>query len=93
MPGIACVGVDTAGGSQMGGGQSKFKVRGIIAVVLGDPVTPHPPLVPPGNPHIAGPTMATATSKFRIGGIPVCRAGHLASCGHATSGRGFFRIP
>ena len=89
MPGIAVQSVDSAGGAQIAGGQTKFKVRGKLAVVLGDPVEPHPI----GPPHSAAPVMAEATSKFRIQGIPVCREGHAANCGHTTTGRGFFRIP
>jgi len=89
MPGIACKDVDIAGGAQIAGGQTKFKVRGKLAVVLGDPVTPHGPPVPP---HTA-PFMAEATAKFRIQGIATCREGHAANCGHQTTGRAFFRIP
>lgn len=90
MPGIACQTVDSAGGAQIGDGQSKFKVRGKNAVVLGGHVEPHPPF-PPHNPD--PPTMVESTAKFRIAGIPTCREGHAASCGHATTGRPFFRIP
>lgn len=88
MPGIACKSVDAAGGTQIAGGQSKFKVRGQLAVVLGDKVEPH------GEPpHSPLPVMVQATGRFRIQGIATCRAGHVASCGHPTSGRPFFRIP
>ncbi len=90
MPGIACVDVDQAGGVQLGGGQSIFRVRGNLVVVLGDAVEPHFPFTPP---HAPAPYMAEATSRFRICGIPVCRAGHAADCGHTTSGRAFFKIP
>lgn len=88
MPGVACRAVDSAGGAQIAGGQSKLKVRGQLVVVLGDAVEPHGP-----PPHSPMPTMIEATARFRIQGKPVCRAGHAASCGHATTGRGFFRIP
>ena len=89
MPGSACVGVDFAGGVQLGAQAAKFKVRGNPVVVIGDAVAPHPP----APPHSASPVMAEGSAKFRVGGIPVCREGHLASCGHPTSGRSFFRIP
>jgi Uncharacterized conserved protein len=89
MPGIACVGVDYAGGVQLGMQAAKFRVRGAPAVVAGDAVAPHPPL----PPHTTNPVMAQGTPTFRIGGIPTCREGHVASCGHATTGRSFFRIP
>lgn len=86
MPGIACKGVDTAGGTHIAGGQGKFRVRGQLAVVLGDPVEPH-------GPHFPEPPMIEATAKFRISGIATCREGHKAACGHASTGRPFFRIP
>lgn len=89
MPGIAVKDDDSAGGPQIAGGQTKFRVRGKLAVVLGDPVTPHGP--PPHGPF--PPTMVEASTKFRIQGKPVCREGHAASCGHPTTGRSFFRIP
>lgn len=89
MPGVACVGVDEAGGVQLGMQAAKFKVRGAAVVVVGDDVAPHPPF----PPHTDAPVMAQGSSKFRVGGIPVCREGDLASCGHPTTGRPFFRIP
>ncbi len=89
MPGIAVQTEDSAGGTQLAGGQGKFKIRGKLAVVLGDPVEPHPI----GPPHDTAPVMAQATANFRIAGIPVCRQGHTASCGHPTTGRPFFKIP
>lgn len=89
MPGIALVGVDMAGGVQLGLQVPWFRVNGSAAVVVGDAVAPHPPV----PPHSTAPTMAEGSASFRIGGIPACREGHLATCGHATTGRGFFRIP
>lgn len=89
MPGVACVSVDTAGGVQLGMQAEKFKVRGNPVAVKGDAVAPHPP----APPHTSNPVMAEGTSKFRVNGIPVCREGHLATCGHPTTGRPFFRIP
>lgn len=89
MPGVACVGVDTAGGVQLGMAAAKFKVRGNPVVVIGDAVAPHPP----DPPHTTSPVMVQGTGKFRVNGIPVSRVGHLASCGHPTTGRPFFRIP
>ena len=89
MPGIAVKTEDVAGGVQLAGGQTKFRVRGNLAVVLNDPVEPHPPQ----PPHSGAPKMVEATAKFRIAGIPTCREGHHADCGHATTGRPFFRIP
>ncbi|MBN22495.1 MAG: hypothetical protein CL678_14520 [Bdellovibrionaceae bacterium] len=81
MPGITVVGLDSAGGTQLGGGQSFVKVNGAIVVVLGDGVAGHGK-----SPH-AGPTMVQGSSFVKINGIPVVRAGHAASCGHSASGR------
>lgn len=87
MSGIAVRSLDAAGGAQLAGGQSWFMVEGEPAVLLGDPVTPHGP-----PPHSPAPVMAEGSDWMTIDGVPVCRAGHLASCGHASSGRGWFAI-
>ena len=88
MPGVAVVALDAAGGAQLGGGQGWFSVGGRLAVLLGDPVEPHPPF----PPHTDGPPMATGSSWMAIDGAAVCRAGDVAACGHATSGRAWFQI-
>lgn len=89
MPGVACVSVDVAGGVQLGAQAAKFKVRGNPVVVTGDRVAGHPP----EPPHTTNPVMVEGSSKFRVGGVAVCREGHRASCGHPTTGQAFFRIP
>lgn len=86
MPGIARVGQDSAGGTILGGGQSFVRVQGTAWAVLGDAVAGHG-----NNPH-SSPTMAQGSGFVRINGIPACRAGHLASCGHAATGSGAMRI-
>jgi len=86
MPGIARVSLDSAGGAQMGGGQDFVRVEGALWVLLGDPVTPH------GIGLHASPVMAQGSSFVRISGIPVCRAGHLANCGHPSTGSASMRI-
>lgn len=86
MHGIARKDVDTAGGVQLGGGQDFVTVEGHLWVLLGDPVAGH------GEGAHAGPVMAQGSSFVRIGGVPVCREGHLASCGHATTGSASMRI-
>lgn len=88
MPGIAVRGLDAAEGPQLAGGQDWFEVEGEPVVLLGDPVTPHGPPVPPHT----SPFMAQGSDWFSIDGIPVCREGHLANCGHATTGRGWFLV-
>ncbi|WP_162419656.1 PAAR domain-containing protein [Microvirga brassicacearum] len=90
MPGVACVGVDAAGGTQLGLQGANFKVDGNPIVLLGDHVAPHSPFEPP---HVPDPTMAQGSPNFRLNGIPVCREGHVATCGHPTTGRPKFRIP
>ena len=85
-PGISRVDDDTAGGVIQGGGQSFVRVQGYRWAVLGDAVTPHGP--PPHN----SPVMVQGSPFVRINGIPVCRAGHLASCGDAATGSASMRI-
>lgn len=89
MYGIAVRTKDMAGGAQLAGGQDWFTVEGEPVVLLGDPVTPH---APPILPHTA-PVMAEGSSWMSIDGIPVCRAGHAANCGHPSTGRPWFTIP
>lgn len=84
--GITLKGVDVAGGVQLAGGQSIFKVNGIPVVMLGDPVGEHGK-----SPHNT-PVMVEGSSLFRINGTPVVLAGHLASCGHPTSGQSLFKV-
>lgn len=86
MPGIARVGTDSAGGSILGGGQTFARVQGALWAVLGDAVAGH------GEGTHAGPTLAQGSPFARINGIPACRAGHTASCGHAASGSASMRL-
>jgi len=86
MPGIARKSVDSAGGTQLNGGQDFCRCESQLIVLLGDPVTGHGPA-----PH-AAPVMAQGSPFVRINGIPVCRAGHTASCGHASTGSSSMRI-
>ncbi|MBC3911546.1 PAAR domain-containing protein [Undibacterium umbellatum] len=85
--GIAVKTLDRAGGPHRAGGQDFFAVDGALVVVLGDSITPHGPV-----PH-ASPVMAQGSAWMTLNGIPACRAGHLASCGHASTGRSWFVIP
>lgn len=89
MPGIARVGVDVAGGVQLGMQGANFRVNGKPVVLKGDAVAPHPI----GPPHDAAPFMAVGSPTFRVNSIPVCRQGHPANCGHPTTGLGTFNIP
>jgi uncharacterized Zn-binding protein involved in type VI secretion len=86
--GIAIQASDMAGGQQTGQTlQSFFKVEKLLAVVLGDLVQDHGQ-----DKHGAQPKMAEGLSWFRINGIPVCRQGHHADCGHETTGRNWFHL-
>lgn len=80
MGGISRNGVDTAGGIINSVGQSHVYVNGALAIVHGDPVTPH------GVGAHAGPTMIASTTKVFINGKAVVQAGDLATCGHPASG-------
>ncbi len=86
MPGIARKTADTAGGEQLAGGQNFARIDGQLIVLLGDPVAGH------GDGEHASPVMAEGSSFARINGVPICLAGHLASCGHASTGSDFARI-
>ena len=82
--GVARVGVDTAGGVHLGGGQSGVTIDGARVVVRGDAVAAHAPC--PDVPVHCAATMVGASAGVTINGIPVCRAGDAASCGHASTG-------
>ena len=84
--GVSRCGQDTAGGVILGHGQSHVFVEGRLWSVLGDAVAGHGPV-----PHLA-PVMAEGSSFITINGIPVCRQGHHASCGHAATGSTFMFI-
>ena len=81
MPGISRDN-DTAGGDLIPS-QSTVKVNNELVIVHGDRVAGHPP----GGTH-ANPTMIAGSNKVFIGGIAVCNAGDLATCGHAATGSG-----
>lgn len=82
MPGVSRVGVDSAGGRIIGPLAPSVLVNGAPVAVLGAPVLPHGK-----GPH-AGPVMVTASATVFAGGIPLCKAGDIASCGHSASGSG-----
>ncbi len=85
--GIAVVSLDTAGGAQMGSQFAPWTVEGQVIVGIGDLVQAHGPA-----PHSPPPPMVTGSDWFTIDGIPVCREGEVAACGHATTGRAWFTI-
>lgn len=79
MPGI-CRDADDAAGGALIKSQSTVFANGKNVIVHGDNVTPHGI-----SPHDA-PTMIAGSDSVFIGGIAVCNAGDLATCGHAASG-------
>lgn len=88
MHGVARRGMDVARGAQIGANQTHVTVQGVLWMVLGDVNTPHGKF-----PHVpGGDNMAQGSSFVSIDGIPVCREGHLAGCGHPTTGADWFKI-
>lgn len=88
MFGVARRSVDIAAGSQIGARQTFVTVESQLWMVLGDVNAAHG--LPP---HIPGPdAMAQGSSFISINGIPVCRQGHMAGCGHPTTGSQFMKI-
>lgn len=85
MYGVARRSTDTAAGAQIGVNQNWVWVEYQLWMVLGDVNAAHG--LPP---HVPGPdAMAQGSSFISIDGIPVCRQGHLAGCGHPTTGSKF----
>lgn len=83
MPGVSRVNVDTAGAPIFGVLVPSVTVNSRKIVVRGAQVTPHVP----GPPHSpAPPVMVGCSSSVFAGGIPVCRQGDQASCGHPATG-------
>ena len=79
LKGICRDGVDAAGGVLIKT-QYTVKENGEEVIVNQYPVTVHGTGVP------AGPTMIAGSKNVFIGGIAVCNAEDLATCGHAASG-------
>jgi uncharacterized Zn-binding protein involved in type VI secretion len=85
VTGVAVKGKDRAGGKQAEQAHDWFRLDDDPVVTVGDTVEPH-------GTHAPAPTMVEGESWFRVGGRPVCRAENKASCGHATTGRQWFRL-
>jgi uncharacterized Zn-binding protein involved in type VI secretion len=80
MPGISRVNQDTAGGTITGNLAPTVFVNGNPIACLGAAVQSH------GLAPHAAPTMSGHSSTVNANGIPICRAGDQATCGHAASG-------
>ena len=70
MPGAARVGTDTAGGTQLGGGQGTVYVEGVLWVVKGDAVASHPPCPVPAS-HCAATMETMRSSESRTSILPL----------------------
>ncbi len=79
MPKAALNGISIAGGP-VEASATKTKIEGIEPARLNDTVGAHG-----DSPHNK-PTVAQASSKVIIEGIPVSRVGDAASCSHAIEG-------
>lgn len=84
MPGVSRVGVDSAGGVIVGNLAPTVFVNGATVAVKGAAVESHPPV----PPHTGAPVMVGSSGTVYAHGIPICRAGDAASCGHTASGSG-----
>jgi uncharacterized Zn-binding protein involved in type VI secretion len=85
--GVAVQNLDYAGGQQLIEVNDWHLIEGKRIVVLGDLVESHG-----SSPHSPPPPMVQCSDWYFVGGIGVCREGHLAACGHATTGRPWYRI-
>ena len=79
MSGICRNGVDSAGGSLINTQGTVFANSSEV-IVDGDPVASHG-----SSPHNSASMIAGSNNVF-IGGIPVCNAGDVATCGHVATG-------
>lgn len=84
MPGMSLVGLDTAGGIILGGGQDFVSADDALVSVVGDKVAPHPG-------HITA-QMVQGNSFVTINGIPIVHAGDRASCDHQATGQAWITI-
>lgn len=80
MPEVTRISQDKAGGRLVGILAPTVFVNGTNITVVGDLVAPHGT-----DPH-AAPVMAEGSGSVYAQGIPVCRAGDRATCGHPATG-------
>ena len=80
MPGVVRVDIDSAGGAISEAKVSSVLVNGKPVAVLGCRVNGHGI-----SPH-SSPVMAQASNNVLAGGHKICRAGDVATCGHAATG-------
>lgn len=82
MPGVSRINQDAAGGLIVGNLAPTVIINGTPVAVIGAAVQGHGPA-----PH-AAPVMAEGSGSVFAHGIPVCRLGDAATCGHTASGSG-----
>jgi uncharacterized Zn-binding protein involved in type VI secretion len=84
MPGVSRLEIDSAGGqlvlNPMEESLIKVFANGYPIAVLGATVSSH------GRSFHRQTTMASASEKVFAYGIPVCREGDVAGCGHTATG-------
>jgi uncharacterized Zn-binding protein involved in type VI secretion len=82
MPGISRVNADSAGGTIIGNLAPTIQVNNSPIAVKGASIVGH------GRGTHRSPVMVGASSTVFANGIPVCRSGDSANCGHTASGSG-----
>ena len=80
MPGSARSFRDTAGGTILSVYNNSVYVNGLPGAVLLTPVAGH------GKNKHAGPIMVGCSNTVRFSGMPACKQGDNATCGHNASG-------
>jgi uncharacterized Zn-binding protein involved in type VI secretion len=77
MPGVIRKSVDTAGGKNSVGSPNVF-VNNTSAVRVGDAIESH------GRREHGNPIMGAGSATVFVNGIPLCRSGDVANCGHVA---------
>lgn len=78
--GVSRVALDTAGGLITGNLAPTVFVNGKNVAVMGAAITDH------GTGAHNAPTMSGHSATVFANGLPICRSGDAATCGHAASG-------
>ncbi len=80
MPGVTRCFIDSAGGVVLGGSNTTVVVNGVPGSVITTPISSH------GEGKHSTATMVGASTSVFFSGLPVCRVGDSASCGHVATG-------
>jgi uncharacterized Zn-binding protein involved in type VI secretion len=84
---VSLIGIDQAGDTIVGPGNPNWTWNGVPISIVGDTIKPHK-----AGPHIAA-KIADGSPWMTIEGIPVTRAGSLATCGDVATGSAPMDIP